>query len=186
MVALVPAAEYLSVLRVLRILRLFRVITVAPKLRRVVEGFMDALPGMASVFPFLAVIFYIGAVIATKLFGGPCPQCAPAMANDFDLWFGTIGRSLYSLFQIMTLESWSMGMVRPVLEVYPSAWLFFVPFILLTTFAVMNLLVGLIVNSMQDAHSEEAIAATDNYRDQVLKRLEAIEARLHEQQITGK
>jgi voltage-gated sodium channel len=80
----------------------------------------------------------------------------------------------------MTLESWSMGIVRPVMEVYPHAWAFFVPFILLTTFAVVNLLVGLIVNSMQDAHAEEANTATDAYREQVLARLEAIEARLGE------
>ena len=78
----------------------------------------------------------------------------------------------------MTLESWSMGIVRPVLEVYPHAWVFFVPFIMVTTFAVVNLLVGLIVNSMQDAHAEESNAATDSYRDEVVERLKAIEARL--------
>ena len=101
-------------------------------------------------------------------------DCQPAFPD----WFGSLGRSLYSLFQIMTLESWSMGIVRPVMEVYPGAWLFFVPFILLTTFAVVNLLVGLIVNSMQDAHHEEDVAQTDAYRDEVLSRLDAIEALL--------
>ena len=78
----------------------------------------------------------------------------------------------------MTLESWSMGIVRPVMEIYPAAWAFFVPFILMTTFAVVNLLVGLIVNSMQDAHHEEDVAATDAYRDEVMAKLELIEARL--------
>jgi voltage-gated sodium channel len=67
--------------------------------------------------------------------------------QSFPEWFGTLGASAYSLFQIMTLESWSMGIVRPVMEVYPYAWAFFVPFIMMTTFAVVNLLVGLIVNS---------------------------------------
>jgi len=71
-----------------------------------------------------------------------------------------------------------MGIVRPVMEAHPAAWAFFVPFIMITTFAVVNLLVGLIVNSMQDAHHEEANAATDSYRDEVLRRLEAIEKRL--------
>jgi voltage-gated sodium channel len=166
-IALVPAAQTLSVLRALRILRVLRVISAAPRLRRVVEGFVTALPGMGSVFMLMAMIFYIGAVISTKLFGDTFPE-----------WFGSLGQSAYTLFQIMTLESWSMGIVRPVMEVYPQAWAFFVPFILLTTFAVVNLLVGLIVNSMQDAHHEEADAATDSYRDEVLKRLEAIEKRL--------
>jgi len=106
-------------------------------------------------------------VIATKLF-----------AADFPEWFGTIGASAYTLFQVMTLESWSMGIVRPVMEQHPFAWLFFVPFILGTTFAVLNLLVGLVVNSMQEAHSEEEVAATDAYRDKVLSGIEDIQKRL--------
>lgn len=166
-IALVPGNGGLSVLRALRILRALRVISVVPSLRRVVEGFVTALPGMGSVFVLMALIFYIGAVMATKLFGASFPE-----------WFGDLGRSAYSLFQIMTLESWSMGIVRPVMKVYPYAWMFFVPFIMMTTFAVVNLLVGLIVNSMQDAHAQESNAATDNYRDLVIQRLEAIEAKL--------
>ncbi len=71
-----------------------------------------------------------------------------------------------------------MGIVRPVMEAYPYAWTFFVPFIMVTTFAVVNLLVGLIVNSMQDAHSQEDGERTDAYRDEVLVRLEAIEKKL--------
>lgn len=166
-IALVPATQGFSVLRALRILRVLRIISAAPRLRRVVEGFVTALPGMGSVFLLMALIFYIGAVMATKLFSDAFPE-----------WFGDLGRSAYSLFQIMTLESWSMGIVRPVMEVYPWAWAFFVPFIMVTTFAVVNLLVGLIVNSMQDAHHEEDAANTDAYRDQVLSKLAAIEQRL--------
>lgn len=165
--ALVPASQGLSVLRALRVLRLLRVVSVTPRLRRVVEGFLAALPGMASVFLLMGLIFYIAAVIATKLFAASFPE-----------WFGTLGDSAYSLFQIMTLESWSMGIVRPVMEIYPYAWAFFVPFILVTTFAVMNLVVGLIVNSMQEAHASEGEEATEAYRDEVLARLAAIEARL--------
>ncbi|MBN2631250.1 MAG: ion transporter [Rhodobacteraceae bacterium] len=166
-IALIPAGQGLSVLRALRILRLLRVISVAPRLRRVVEGFITALPGMGSVFLLMAIIFYIGSVMATKLFGDGFPE-----------WFGDLGSSAYTLFQVMTLESWSMGIVRPVMDSYPYAWAFFVPFIMVTTFAVVNLLVGLIVNSMQAAHSEEDNQKTDAYRDEVLNRLAAIEARL--------
>ncbi|SLN69659.1 Ion transport protein [Falsiruegeria litorea R37] len=172
-IALVPGGQGLSVLRALRILRVLRVISVAPRLRRVVEGFITALPGMASVFLLMTIIFYIGAVIATKLF-----------SQSFPAWFGDLGLSAYTLFQIMTLESWSMGIVRPVMEVYPYAWAFFVPFIMITTFAVVNLLVGLIVNSMQDAHQEEDHERTDAYRDEVISRLEAIEQRLAERSKT--
>lgn len=163
-ISLTPGAQALSVLRALRILRLLRVISAAPRLQRVVEGFITALPGMGSVFLLMSIIFYIGSVMATKLFGASFPQ-----------WFGSLGESAYSLFQIMTLESWSMGIVRPVMENYPYAWAFFVPFIMMTTFAVVNLLVGLIVNSMQDAHGAEDAAKTDTYRDEVLDRLREIE-----------
>ena len=166
-IALMPSSGTLSVLRALRILRILRVISVAPRLRRVVEGFIQALPGMGSVFLLMGLIFYIGSVMATKMFGQTFPQ-----------WFGSIGDSAYSLFQIMTLESWSMGIVRPVMEVHGWAWAFFVPFIMVTTFAVVNLLVGLIVNSMQDAHHEEEAAQTNDYREEVTARLKAIEAKL--------
>ncbi len=170
-ISLMPGAQTFSVLRALRILRLLRVVSVSPNLRRVVEGFIRALPGMGSVFLLMGMLFYIGAVMATKLF-----------AESFPDWFGDLGNSAYSLFQIMTLESWSMGIVRPVMEIYPYAWAFFVPFIMVTTFAVVNLLVGLIVNSMQDAHAEESNQATSDYRVEVLQRLEAIEARLAERE----
>ena len=168
-IALIPGAQTFGVLRALRILRVLRVISAAPRLRRVVEGFVTALPGMGSVFLLMTIIFYIGAVMATKLF-----------SNSFPEWFGSLGKSAYSLFQIMTLESWSMGVVRPVMEVYPYAWAFFVPFIMVTTFAVVNLLVGLIVNSMQDAHNVEEGEKTEAYRDEVLLRLTEIERRLGE------
>ncbi|MGL4415640.1 ion transporter [Roseinatronobacter monicus] len=170
-ISLVPGAQGFTVLRALRILRLLRVVSVSPNLRRVVEGFIKALPGMGSVFLLMGMLFYIGAVMATKLFKETFPD-----------WFGDLGNSAYTLFQIMTLESWSMGIVRPVMEAYPYAWAFFVPFIMVTTFAVVNLLVGLIVNSMQDAHAAESNQATSDYRDEVLKRLAAIEERLNAQE----
>ena len=166
-IALVPAAGAFSVLRAMRILRLLRLLSAAPRLRRVIEAFLNALPSMGSVFLLIAMMFYIGSVMATKLFGAAFPD-----------WFGTLGGSAYSLFQIMTLESWSMGIVRPVMEEFPFAWAFFVPFILLTTFTALNLIVGLIVNSLQDAHSEEEVAEREAYQDAVLERLSAIEARL--------
>ena len=166
-ISITPGAQPMSVLRALRILRVLRVISAAPRLRRVVEGFLSALPGMGSVVLLMSMIFYIGSVLATQLFGAQFPD-----------WFGTLGRSAYSLFQIMTLESWSMGIVRPVMVEFPYAWMFFVPFILVTTFAVVNLLVGLIVNSMHDAHNEEEKKFNDAYRDEVLARLASIEARV--------
>jgi len=136
-ITLLPAGQGLSVLRALRILRAFRLISTVPSMRKVVEALMRAIPGMVSVLTLLSLVFYVSAVMATKLFGEGFPD-----------WFGNIGASLYSLFQIMTLESWSMGIVRPVMESYPLAWLFFVPFILVTTFAVLNLFIAIVVDAM--------------------------------------
>jgi voltage-gated sodium channel len=136
-ITLMPAGQGVSVLRALRILRAFRLISTVPSMRKVVEALMRAIPGMISVLTLLSLVFYVSAVMATKLFGEGFPD-----------WFGTIGESLYSLFQIMTLESWSMGIVRPVMESYPLAWLFFVPFILVTTFAVLNLFIAIVVDAM--------------------------------------
>ena len=146
-VAFLAATSNLSVLRALRILRVLRLITVVPSMRRVVGGLVAALPGMGSVVMLLALIYYVFAVMATKLF-----------AVSFPDWFGSLGASAYSLFQIMTLESWSMGIVRPVMDVYPWAWLFFIPFIITTSFAVLNLFIGIIVSAMQEENEETAIA----------------------------
>jgi len=144
-IALVPATGNLSVLRALRILRVLRLISVVPSLRRVVGGLIAALPGMGSISVLLLLVFYVFSVMATKLFGGIFPD-----------WFGSIGASAYSLFQIMTLESWSMGIVRPVMVEFPAAWLFFIVFILCTTFTVLNLFIGIIVSAMQAEHDESA------------------------------
>jgi len=113
-------------------------------MRRVVQALLSAIPGMGSIVLLLGLIYYVSAVMATKLFGASFPE-----------WFGSIGASMYSLFQVMTLESWSMGIVRPVMEVHPWAWAFFVPFILLTSFAVLNLFIAVIVNAMESHHRAE-------------------------------
>ena len=137
-IALVPASGQFSVLRALRILRALRLISGVPRMRKVVEALLRAVPGIGAVAALLLLVFYVFAVIATKLFGGDFPQ-----------WFGTIGESMYSLFQIMTLESWSMGIVRPVMQLFPFAWAFFVPFIIVSSFTVLNLFIAIIVDSMQ-------------------------------------
>jgi len=142
-VALVPATEHFSVLRALRVLRVLRLATAVPQMRRVVEALLSAVPGLGAVVAILVLIFYVAGVMATQLFGDAFPQ-----------WFGTIGKSVYSLFQIMTLESWSMGIVRPVMKVYPYAWGFFVPFILIATFTMLNLFIAVVVNAMQSKYHE--------------------------------
>ena len=143
-ITLIPATGNLSVLRALRILRVLRLVSVVPQMRKVVEALLHAIPGLGSISSLLLLVFYVGAVMATRMFGEAFPE-----------WFGSVGESMYSLFQIMTLESWSMGIVRPVMETFDWAWAFFVPFILLTSFAVLNLFIAVIVDAMQTLHTAD-------------------------------
>ncbi|MEM6267317.1 MAG: ion transporter [Pseudomonadota bacterium] len=159
--ALMPAGDQFSVLRALRILRALRLVSVVPSMRKVIVGLFRAIPSIGTVIVMLLLLFYISAVMATKLFGSAFPE-----------WFGHLGASLYSLFQIMTLESWSMGIVRPVMAEYPYAWAFFIPFILLTSFIVLNLFIGVIVNAMSEATSEEA----HDEREEIISELKALRA----------
>ncbi len=152
-VALAPASEALSVLRALRILRALRLISAVPRMRQVVQGLLGAIPGIGAIIALLLLVFYVSAVISTKLFASAFPQ-----------WFGDIGASMFSLFQIMTLESWSMGIVRPVMEEFPYAWVFFVPFILIATFTILNLFIAVVVGAMQAEHDAEAQADRDETR----------------------
>jgi voltage-gated sodium channel len=140
-IALIPSSGPLSVLRVLRVLRL---ISLIPRFRFVVESLLRAIPGILSIAGLLLIVFYVAAVMATGLFGERFPQ-----------WFGSLGGSMYTLVQIMTLESWSMGIARPVIEVFPWAWGFFVPFILIATFTMLNLFIAIIVSTMQSMVEEQ-------------------------------
>lgn len=165
-VALVPSTGAFSALRAFRVLRILRLVSTAPSMRRVVQGLLTAIPGMTSIVLLLGLIFYVFSVMATKLFGGAFPD-----------WFGSVGASAYSLFQIMTLESWSMGIVRPVMEEYPFAWAFFVPFIVITAFTVLNLFIGIIVDAMQSEHFAEAHAEREMNQAEselVLKEVQAL------------
>lgn len=150
-IALIPATGAFSVVRSLRVLRVLRLASASPRMRLVVSALLSAVPGLSSIFALLLLFFYVAAVMSTKLFG-----------PDFPQWFGSIDASMYTLFQVMTLESWSMGIVRPVLEVFPYAWLFFIPFIMFATFTMLNLFIAVIVEAMQ---SQAQAAQKEQMRD---------------------
>ena len=150
-IALVPATGPLAVLRALRVLRVLRMLTIVPSMRRVVGALLSAVPGLSSIALVLLLVFYVFGVIATHLFGALFPD-----------WFGHLGRSLYTLFQVMTLESWSMGIARPVMEQAPWAWAFFIIFILFATFTMLNLFIAIIVNAMQTFQESEHQRTLEN------------------------
>lgn len=174
-IALIPASGPFAVLRALRVLRVLRLVSINPSMRKVVQALLSSLPGMGSIIMLMGLILYVSAVMATQLFGERFPE-----------WFGSLTTSLYSLFQMMTLDSWSSGTVRPIMEVYPLAWLFFIPYVLIATFMMLNLFIAVIVNAMQSAHEpspeEQAAAAREQAILDELRALRREVAELRRQQ----
>lgn len=154
-IAYIPATGPLTILRSFRILRVLRLISSIPRLRVIIRSLVVSLPSIGWISFLLMIMFYIFSVIATNLYGATFPE-----------WFGTIGESYYTLFQLITLESWSMGIVRPVMEAFPYSWLFFVPFILLTSFVILNVFIAIVVGSMDDIKSEEQTQAAAELMEQ--------------------
>lgn len=152
-IALIPAVGAFSVLRALRVLRVLRLFSAVPSLRMIIGALIGAIPGMASILIILSLIFYVSAVLATQLFG-----------NEFSEYFGSLGISALTLFQLMTLDSWSGDVVRPILQVYPFAWLFFIPFIVISAFAVLNLFIGVLISNIEAEHQ-----ARQDEHDQLLE-----------------
>lgn len=166
-IALVPGAGVWAVLRSLRVLRVLRLLTAIPSLKKVVAAFIHSIPGLSGVMAVMSIFFYTMGVLATRLFGETHPE-----------WFGSLGDSLYTLFQIMTLESWSMGIVRPIMEVHPWAFAFFVPFIIIATFTILNLFIGIIVSTMQELSIQPEPVEDTNADPELLTLLERMDADL--------
>jgi voltage-gated sodium channel len=174
-IALVPATGPLSVLRTLRVLRVLRLVSAVPSMRRVVSGLLAAMPGMASVASLLALVIFVAGVMSTKLFGAIAP-----------VYFGDLGTSLFTLFQIMTGEAWP-DVAREVMAGAPLAWIFFVIYILVSSFAVLNLFIAVVVSGMEDqvtsdlAEAEERNAAAQARSDAlILEEVRALRAEVAE------
>lgn len=159
--SLFPSGGNLAIFRAFRIIRVLRLLSAIPKMKMVASALINSLSGMFGVGVLLAIFFYIYAVIATKLFG-----------ESFVEYFGNMGKSLYSLFQIMTLESWSNGIVRPILKIYPYAWIVFVTFILIVSFVVLNMAIGIVVDSISEVQEEENTKSQDNKMSENFKKLQ--------------
>jgi voltage-gated sodium channel len=166
-IALIPASGSLSVLRALRVLRVLRLINKVESMRKVVGGLLSSLPGLGSVFGLILIIFYVAAVIATNLF-----------REEFPEWFGHLGSSAYTLFQVMTLEGWSQDIARPVMEHYPHAWIFFVLFILIATFIIFNLFIAVIVDSITADKEKEQM--NQNQFDKIEYEVLAVRAEIQQ------
>lgn len=137
------AVRVLRVLKSLKALRGTKLIGAVRHLQVIIAAIFKSIPSILWTGILLILIYYIFALIGVNLFGEAFPD-----------WFGNIGKSMYTLFQVMTLESWSMGISRPVMEVFPYAWAYFVPFVLISSFIVMNVVVGIVVNAISEVTAE--------------------------------
>jgi voltage-gated sodium channel len=169
--ALMPQTGPLSVLRALRVLRVLRLVSAVPTLRRVVAGLIGSLPGIGAIALLLSLVYYVYAVMATNLFGPDHPE-----------EFGNLGRSAYSLFTVMTLEGWN-DLAARVMKTHPYAWLFFIPYILTTTFTVLNLFIAIIVNAMQtEAEATRKLEIAEHEKEQAqLRQLDTKEGDILEE-----
>ena len=154
-VVLVPGAAGFTVLRALRVLRVLRLISVVPMMRRIVEALFNAIPGMGAICAVLALMVYVGSVMATTLYGQTNPDL-----------FGSLPVSALTLFQVITMDGWRGEILRPVMDAgHPYAWIFFLVFIVLASFAVLNLFMALIVEALNDDVEEALEEATDDLRE---------------------
>lgn len=153
-IALVPAAGPLHILRTLRILRTARLIKNVPKLRIIIESLIKSIPSIGWIGVLLFMIFYIFAVIGTDLYQANFPE-----------YFGDMGKTFFTLFQIMTLESWSSGIARPMMLEMPYSYIFFIPFILLATYTTLNVFIAIVVNTMNEINRAEMKEEEERVKD---------------------
>ncbi len=144
LVSIIPSiGAAFAVLRALRILRTLRLLKNIPKLKIIIESLLHAIPSIGWIGVLLVIIFYIFAVIGTNLFGAGYPE-----------YFGSLTDTFFTLFQIMTLESWSSSIARPIIDDLPFATVYFVIFILIATYTTLNIFIAIVVNTMNELHQK--------------------------------
>ncbi|MCR5318132.1 MAG: ion transporter [Treponema sp.] len=177
LVSFVASLPYFTVFRVFRVFRSFKVMKAIRSLRAVksfkivnefedlrstFKGLVRAIPGILWTFAFLAVFAYVYAIIGTNIFNEEYPD-----------YFGTLGTSLLTLCQITTFDSWFSGVARPIIKVYPLAWVYFVSYVFIAASIIMNVIVGIIVDSMGEEreHKKEKEKKADSNKEITLEKL---------------
>lgn len=169
-VSILPESSVFSVFRFLRVIRLLRLLPIIPKMKLISEVLLRSLSSILSVGVLLMIVYYVYAVITTTLYG-----------DDFPQWFGSIWESYYTLFQIMTFEGWSMGIVRPIMAVHPNAWAVFISFLIIATYIVLNIVIGIIVDCIGDIKEKDGYVEKDRQKqEELIAKISHLENQLEE------
>jgi voltage-gated sodium channel len=147
-VSLIPIddSEMALIGRLVRIFRVLRMVSIIPELRMLLNSLIRALPQLGYVLLLMFIIFYIYAAVGATFFAKINPE----------LW-GDISISLLTLFRIMTFEDWTDVMYE-TMDVHPLSWIYYLTFIFLTAFAFLNMVIGIVVNVLEDEHAKERAA----------------------------
>ncbi|MBO1256684.1 ion transporter [Alteromonas sp. 5E99-2] len=147
-ISMIPAenAEMAIIARLVRVFRVLRMVSIVPELRILLVSLVKALPQLGYVMLLMFIIFYIYAAIGSTLFEAINPT----------LW-GDITISLLTLFRVMTFEDWTDVMYE-TMEVYPLSWVYYLTFIFLSAFAFLNMVIGIVVNVMEQENANARMA----------------------------
>ena len=168
--SLIAASSGLAAIRAFRVLRVLRVVTVIPRMRVVVFALLESIPGIASVGVVLVLILYVFSVIAATMFG----DAHPAL-------FGDVFVAMYTLFTVMTLEGWR-EIADAVGATHPHAWVFFLCFLLIATFTMLNLFVAIVVRVVEEDADEAMRQQTEVLRGEICLLHDKLDALLAQNQ----
>jgi|SRR5690625_1509962 len=166
---LLAGSYYVTVLRILRVLRVLRAISVIPSLRKMVNALLKTIPSMGTIMLLLGLFFYVYGVIGTMLYQEIAPE-----------YFGTLHQTMLTLFQLITLDSWSSSVMSQIMEHDPTAWWYFISFVVIGAFIIINLFVGVIVNNVGEVYQEEEPSPAEIKLAKVQEELEEIKKLLKE------
>jgi len=165
-ISIIPAAGSFAVFRALRIIRTLRLLKNIPRLRLIIESLLKSIPSIGWIIVLLTIVYYTFAVIGVNIFGSSYPE-----------FFGGLGTALFTLFQIMTLESWSSAIARPIMDGAPFAAIYFISFILIATYTTLNIFIAIVVNTMNEVTLKDLQAEEEHIKDFVKEE----NTKIHEQ-----
>lgn len=171
-ISLIPGASAFTVLRALRVLRVLRLLRFVPMMKRITEALLKSIPGMGAILAVIILVIYVGAVMATNMYGSTSNPEVKDM-------FGALPDSALTLFQLMTMDGWSDILGAVTDDGHPYAWIFFLVFIFIGSFAILNLFIALVVEAL--TNEQKAALEEIHDRDESIEdTLEQVEEELEE------